>query len=104
MYDGNEGIAHRLFTVLKEKEAASGETNSNADKNRDGQPLEDNFFSKLGFLPTQNQREGDCHNFTNECSQKHDEILSKNEKMEGVFFLGKQRENNEKVYKQMFAF
>ena len=101
IYDGKEGIARRLFTILNKK---ASKTDFLGNKNRKERPLEAFFDHKMSPLTTPTQKMGECQNFANECSQNLKKKNSKNEEIETLFFLGNQRENNENIYKQMFAF
>jgi len=103
VYDGNEGVARRLVSVLGE---SLGAGEGNVKENRDGRPLWKKFLSKLGFLTTFDtsvklRKKG--QEKRNICSLKNDKKSSKISETQGLFFLGKQRKRNEKVYKQMFV-
>jgi hypothetical protein len=95
VYDGNDGIARRLADVL-------GQNNLSA-KNRDLRPLDDNLDEKVGFVTTHRGIGGKCQKLTNKRSRKMTKKSPKTEKMPPVFFLGKQREYNQKIHKQMFV-
>ncbi len=92
-YDGNEGMAKRLCAVLGEK-------------NRDGRPPLPKKRKILGFLTTE---KGDFQSLrssvkkSNKRSPKNAKKRAKSSALQVPFFLGKQRENNEKVYEQMFV-
>ncbi len=92
-YDGNEGMANRLCELLGEK-------------NRDERPPPPKRRKILGFLTTEKgmlKLSYPNAKITNKRSLKNAKKRAKSSQRQGLFFLGKQRENNEKAYKQMFA-
>ncbi|MBR2442403.1 MAG: aspartate/glutamate racemase family protein, partial [Clostridia bacterium] len=92
-FDGNEGIAKRLCSVLNEK-------------NRDGRPPFQKRKTFLGFLTTkkpQIPKNGGSERKPNKRSLKNAKKRAKNGHMQSLFFLGKQRKNNKNTYEQMFA-
>ena len=99
IYDGNEGIARRLFTLLQEKT----DEEIWAGKNRDKRPQNEKNAPVLGLLTTENKGGGKYTHKSNKSSQKYGKKHPKTPKSGGVIFLGKQRENNGNIYKQMFA-
>lgn len=86
VYHGNEGIAKRLCNILKENEKKCS-----VRKNRS------HFLGRLTtFLFSKRKK----WIFMKKKAEKVEKILpSKN-----TFFLGKQRETNEKIYERTFAF
>lgn len=91
--DGNEGIAKRLCALLGEK-------------SRDGRPPFQKKQKFLGFLTTskpKNTKNMASERKPNKRSPKNDKKRGKNGQTQTLFFLGKQRENNKKVYEQMFV-
>ena len=96
IYHGNEGIARRLFTLLREEN----------EKNRDGRPpmKKSRFF--LGRLTTfltnftPRKRE---ENKTNKRSRVKPQNPVKNQEKTAVIFLGKSRKNNEKIYIETYV-
>ena len=92
-FDGNEGIAKRLCFLLRQK-------------NRDGRPPFQKKPKILGFLTTKKlpKRGGVGKGIkTNKSSLKNAKNRPENGGAPTLFFLGKQRENNENTYEQMFA-
>lgn len=89
VYDGNDGVARRLQTLLRAKEWALC---PKILKNRDGRPLSKNskrFLGKKSTKTPKNQR------------------VSKNEntiKCSCIFFLGSGKKVNKKVFEQTFGF
>ena len=100
--DGNEGIARQLFRVLDECEKEVKQRKNGKGKNRDFRPLDGQNLKKVGTLTTKIKSGGDCHNLSNKCLRKMSQKSLNCRKGGDVFFLGKQRENNKKAYKQMF--
>ena len=115
VYDGNEGIAQRLCGQLtcqniakKEQKAGIGE--ENIEKDRDGRPLFEKGWRKIGkidhFLPANRKKEKNTKK-TNECSclkiQKSltiSGLATKN----NVYFLGSGAPKNKQFYERMFVF
>ena len=95
IYDGNDGIARQLARVLKKQ--------NNLTPNWDWRPFEVHFDHKLGRLTPKKNKFALCQKITNKRSQKMGKNAMKYSKAPIVFFLGKQREYNEKTRKQMFA-
>ena len=99
IYDGNRGIALRLKTVLED----------NRQKNWDEQPLLRKKRAFLGFLTTFNSKKiakGKKNKNANECSRKMSKkALKYKEKGERntIFFFGKNRQKDVKIYEQMFV-
>ncbi len=94
VYDGNEGIARRLEEVL------GGE--NFLIKNRDWRPLGEKNVKKMGRVTTQRVSRAQCQKLTNKRLQKTPKKCAKTVKKQSVFFLGKQREYNQKTHEQMF--
>ena len=96
IYHGNEGMARRLFTLLR------GEN----EKNRDGRPPrgESRFF--LGRITTfflyfrKRKRKGDKTN-----KRSHIKRLNpaENKGKTAIIFLGKSRKNNKKIYTKTYV-
>ena len=85
VYHGNEGIAKRLEFILKTEKKT---------------PLEEKQRFFLGRLTTfLNFKEKKPKN-----TRKNAKKVEKSSRLKNTFFLGKQRDCNEKIYKQMFAF
>lgn len=99
IYDGNEGIARRLSIVLQQK--TDGE--NFACENREKQPPSEKNAPILGLLTTERGRRGERQKISNKRSQKYSKKRPKTRKCGEVIFLGKQRKNNEKTYKQTFV-
>ena len=101
--DGNEGIARRLFSILRASKKEDRGECPPATTNRDCRPLDTKNDHKVGMLTTKSQESRYCQILSNKCSQKvspkHEKIVSS----QNVFFLGKQRENNKNTYEQMFV-
>ena len=96
VFDGNEGIARRLFTALTE----------NQEKSRDGQPPVEKSRDVLGFLTTQNcvlKKAKQRILKANKCSLLKQRKVLKNQGKLRIYFLGKSRENNKKIYKQTYV-
>ena len=102
IFDGNEGIAHRLFGILSEIEGERGETCTPLTTEWDNRPLDAKFDHKVGLLTTQKAGKGYCHNLSNKCLQESPPKQRKNNKSRRVIFLGKHRKNNKKTHEQMF--
>lgn len=93
VFDGNEGIAKRLCSLLY----VNG---------RDGRPPIQNKQKNLGFLTTKIHQKvvaQEKAKKSNKRSPKNAKKRVKNGQMQSLFFLGKQRENNRKTYEQMFV-
>lgn len=95
VYDGNEGIARRLTEILG--------TDEGWVKNRDWQPLDEKKDKKMGCVTTKAGDRAECQKLTNKRSQKMPKKYVKTAVSPTVFFLGKQREYNQKVHEQMFV-
>ena len=99
IFDGNAGIARRLCTLLEcDREGCTPLTTD-----RDCRPLDGKIDPKVGLLTTKSKKVRDCQNLSNKRSRKISPKCSKEHSGENVFFLGKQRKNNENTYKQMFV-
>ncbi len=99
IFDGNTGIARRLCTLLEC--GRDGCTPLTTD--RDCRPLDGKIDPKVGLLTTKSGKVRDCQNLSNKRSQKMRPKDRKTCSGGNVFFLGKQRKNNENTYKQMFV-
>lgn len=95
VYDGNEGIARRLTEILG--------TDEGWVKNRDWQPLDEKKDKKMGRVTTKAGDRAECQKLTNKRSQKMPKKYVETAESPTVFFLGKQREYNQKVHEQMFV-
>lgn len=84
-YDGNEGIAKQLCSILSKQQKLQPKSK----KVRDLQPRL-TTCSKIASK-------------TNKCSRKNGLKMAKNEKNKSLFFLGKSRERMHFVYEQMFG-
>ena len=96
IYDGNEGVARRLFSVLQAQK----------EKSRDGRPQRENFVDFLGFLttktPSKTRKDRKGIN-ANKCSPQNLKKPLKNQGKTRICFLGKDREKNRKIYKQTYV-
>lgn len=103
IFDGNEGIARRLFSILRDMEVGDRDACTPLTTNRDCRPLDPQIDHKVGLLTTKSVKNEHCQKLSN----KRSRILSiKRMKAtfgKGVFFLGKQRENNKNIHEQMFV-
>ena len=99
IFDGNAGIARRLCTLLEC--GRDGCTPLTTD--RDCRPLNGKIDHEVGLLTTKSDKVRDCQNLSNKRSRKIPEKCGKPRSDGKVFFLGKQRKNNENTYKQMFV-
>lgn len=102
IFDGNEGIARRLACVLQEIRVGNRETCPPMPTDRDNRPLDTQIDHKVGTLTTKSRKKDYCHILSNKRSRKIVQKHPKNQKIRGVIFLGKQRENNKKCHEQMF--
>lgn len=107
-YDGNEGIARRLYAQVKEREKMVNQEKKNKIlsaknvKNRVAQPPR-TFSNKKGSF-----REGKnpLKQKANKCSRcGGQEILNNGKKLEKprIFYLGRAKKFNEKTYKHTFG-
>ena len=99
IFDGNAGIARRLSSILEG--VRDGCTPTTTD--RDCRALGGEKWAKVGLLTTQPSKASDCQNLSNKRSQKMLQKCGKRRFYGKLFFLGKQRENNENIHKQMFV-
>ncbi len=110
-YDGNEGIANQLRNVLKKKKNGEKivEKRGVKIKNWDNQPLSTIFSKILGFLTTKilkNEKKSKTNQKANKRSRINPKKLRNTAHRQGrgsVYFLGKNAQNNRKIYKQMFV-
>ncbi len=92
IYHGNDGIAKRIYEVVKE--------------NRDGRPPREIEEKNMGYLTTIFPSEAGLieeENNTNKCSHENTFNPLKNLRKRGIYFLGKNAEKNEKIYKQTYV-
>ena len=87
--DGNEGVARRLETLLKNNKKTRARTRKKPKKR----------FPRPFVTTTQKKGVG-----VNKYLPKNDEKSPKNVVFENVLFLGKSKGFNEKIHKQMFVF
>ncbi len=87
-YDGNDGIARRLCSLLIKKEEPQG-------KNRDGQPLSRVFWEGRPLAPV-------CVYKSKQKAKKR-RIFAQKLRFFRIFFLGSGKTKNVKIYKQMFV-
>ena len=115
VFDGNEGIAQRLYNQLArqnyaKKEETDGVKGKNLQRGRDGRPPVQKGCKKIGkidhFLAS-NSKTGLIARNTNECSRLKARkslvisgIATKNE----VYFLGSGASKNKQFYERMFVF
>ena len=99
IFDGNAGMARRLCTLLEC--GRDGCTPLTTD--RDCRPLDGENDKKVGLLTTKSDKVRDCQNLSNKRSRKMLPKSTKERSCGNVFFLGKQRKNNENTHKQMFV-
>ena len=95
-YDGNEGIARRLFTILERKK----------EKDRDRRPPVEKSRKFLGFLTTQTsslEKENQKILKANKCSCLNKRKVFKNQGNLKIYFLGKSGKNNRKTYEQTYV-
>ena len=102
IFDGNAGIARRLFSILQEENRKNREKCTPLTTNRDERPLGTHNDHKLGVLTTQEGKNANCQILSNKRSRKMPPEASKTSPKGNVIFLGKQRENNQKTHEQMF--
>ncbi len=91
-YDGNDGIARRLRSLLRKK----AETQ---EKNRDGQPLRPVFWEEQPLFPV-------CIykiRLKARLKAKKRLIFAQKIRFFRIFFLGSGKTKNVKIYKQMFV-
>lgn len=96
VFDGNEGIARRLFTVLMKNE----------EKSRDGRPPVEKSRVFLGFLTTRNcflKKIKQRILRTNKCLFSKRQKVLKNQGKLRIYFFGKSGKNNQKTYKQTYV-
>ncbi|MBQ7948609.1 MAG: glutamate racemase [Clostridia bacterium] len=103
VYHGNEGIARRLFAVTDKKTDKNHKEKPCDEKSRDGRPPKAVFRKNLGRLTTFCKRQVKRQKNVNKRLRLKGQKSLKNDKTSTLFFLGNTRENNEKVYKQMFV-
>lgn len=103
VYDGNEGIARRLVSILKEEDGKNLVNDKVGLKGRDGRPPGGIFDAKMGLLTTERAVERNCQKITNKRSQKMPQKSIKKASLPTVFFLGKQRLFNKNIHEQMFV-
>ncbi len=115
VFDGNEGIAQRLFGQLtrqnsakKEQKAEMGE--ENIKKGRDGRPLYEKVWKKIGkfdhFLPARKKKEEDKKN-ANKCSclkTRKSLVINGVATKNDIYFLGSGASKNKQFYERMFEF
>ena len=102
IFDGNAGIARRLFSILQEEKMKNREKCTPLTTNRDKRPLGAHNDHKMGFLTTLTAKKENCQILSNKCLHKMPKNAPKTSPKGGVIFLGKQRENNQKTHEQMF--
>ena len=102
IFDGNAGIACRLFAILSEIEGDLGKGCTQLTTEWDDRPPDPKIAHKVGLLTTKMGKMADCHNLSNKRSQNTPSKSLKNDKGAEVIFLGKQRKNNQKTHEQMF--
>ncbi len=102
IFDGNAGIARRLFSILQAGEGENMKKCTPLTTNRDERPLCAHDDHKLGVLTTQEGKNANCQILSNKCSRKISKKTSKIPPKGNVIFLGKQRGNNQKAHEQMF--
>ena len=99
IYDGNEGVARQIFTVFEGR----------GEKNRDGRPPVEKNPPNLGKTTTftlKKRAKKAIKIKTNKRSRKNGKTgvnYMKNGQNSTVFFIGADKKNNEKTYKQMFG-
>ncbi len=119
-YDGNQGIAQRLCDELcknddeqrkkKDKiDEKSGKNWGEQPQNRDERPPKKNWGAFWWFFMSKFVVFTKCKKstYTNKCSRTlGNAIKQKTESKRGaaIFFLGKRKKYNERIYKQMFVF
>ena len=103
IFDGNEGIARRLFSVLGEMRVGDRDGCTPLTTNRDCRPLDGKIDHKVGLLTTKSRKIRYCQKLLNKCLRISHKKRGRVVFGKGVFFLGKQRENNKKTHKQMFV-
>ncbi len=107
VFDGNDGVAHRLKQVLEEERLTTFSKNFVSD--RDEQPLLSKSISKRTiFLPFCGEKKLRYEKAakTNKCLQKRGNIDEKEVKtghFDQICFLGSGKEINYKKYEQMFV-
>ena len=99
IFDGNAGIARRLSSILEG--VRDGCTPTTTD--RDWRPLDGKIDHEVGLLTTKSDKTCDCQNLSNKRSRKTPQKCGKRRFYGKLFFLGKQRKNNENIHKQMFV-
>jgi glutamate racemase len=99
IFEGNAGIARRLCAVLGD----GRDDCTSLTTDRDCRPLDGKKDAKVGLLTTKSEKVCDCQILSNKRSQKMRPKDRKTCSGGNVFFLGKQRKNNENIYKQMFV-
>ena len=102
IFDGNGGIARRLFSVLKETEKKNREECTPLTTNREHRPLAPQNDHKMGALTTEMCKNANRQILSNICSRKMSKKRAKPRSRGGVIFRGKQSENNENIHEQMF--
>jgi hypothetical protein len=103
VFDGNEGIARRLVSVLEGDISPNFGPFHSVQKDRDGRPLNGKNDPKMGLLTTKEPKKGICQKITNKRLQKMGKKYRKTIGGATVFFLGKQRDYNKNIREQMFV-
>lgn len=102
VYDGNEGIARRLETVLQESDGFSCRGDRHGTDG-ERQPFFKKNVHKMGALTTKAEKMGMCQSLSNKRLGKNAKKCGKTLENGEVVFIGKCKEINEKAYKQMFV-
>lgn len=111
VYDGNKGIAERLYARWSGSAIQKGRTvpfeEEKSSKYRDERPLKEKLTRLRYFLRLKIRilRDSKKKQVTNKCLKNYKNKHSANTEKQrscGIIFLGKNRRCNEEIYKQMF--
>ena len=103
VYDGNEGIARRLETVLQEESNRSSHRGNVHRTDGEKRPFFKKNDHKMGALTTKAEKVGMCQSLSNKRLCKKARKCGKTVKNGEVIFIGKCKEINRKTHKQMFV-